>query len=119
MADGGRPLRVLCLEDSPSDAELMSEALTRGGYELDLDLAEDRAAFERQPFERGAILGQVQVELVAAARQCLTHQLGVGRRILQAEDAQWPAAVRHATSPRSADARSCAPRTRRGARPPR
>src|SRR5665648_903508 len=47
MADGGRPLRVLCLEDSPSDAELMSEALTRGGYELDLDLAEDRAAFER------------------------------------------------------------------------
>jgi CheY-like chemotaxis protein len=47
MADGGRPLRVLCLEDSPSDAELMSDALTRGGYELDLDLAEDRAAFER------------------------------------------------------------------------
>src|SRR5450759_835159 len=47
MADGGRPLRVLCLEDSPSDAELMGEALTRGGYELDLDLAEDRAAFER------------------------------------------------------------------------
>ena len=47
MADGGQPLRVLCLEDSPSDAELVSETLTRAGYELDLDLAEDRAAFER------------------------------------------------------------------------
>jgi putative nucleotidyltransferase with HDIG domain/PAS domain S-box-containing protein len=47
VADGGRPLRVLCLEDSPLDADLVSEALTRAGYELDLDLAEDRASFER------------------------------------------------------------------------
>jgi putative nucleotidyltransferase with HDIG domain/PAS domain S-box-containing protein len=47
MTDGGRPLRVLCLEDSPPDAELISETLTRAGYELDLDVAEGRAAFER------------------------------------------------------------------------
>ena len=47
MADGGpQPLRVLCLEDSPPDVELASEALTRAGYELDLDWAADRAAFE-------------------------------------------------------------------------
>jgi putative nucleotidyltransferase with HDIG domain len=47
MADGERPLRVLCLEDSPADAELIAEALTRAGFELDLDLAGDRVAFER------------------------------------------------------------------------
>ena len=35
MADGGQPLRVLCLEDSPVDAELVSETLIRAGYELD------------------------------------------------------------------------------------
>ena len=47
MADGGpQPLRVLSLEDSPPDVELASEALTRAGYELDLDWAADRAAFE-------------------------------------------------------------------------
>jgi PAS domain S-box-containing protein/putative nucleotidyltransferase with HDIG domain len=47
MAVGGQPLRVLCLEDSAPDAELMSATLTRAGYELDLDVAEDRAAFEQ------------------------------------------------------------------------
>ena len=46
MAAAVRPLRVLCLEDSPPDAELVSEALTSAGYELDLDWAADRAAFE-------------------------------------------------------------------------
>ena len=46
MADGGRPLRVLCLEDSPPDAELISETLARAGHELDLHWAADRAAFE-------------------------------------------------------------------------
>jgi PAS domain S-box-containing protein/putative nucleotidyltransferase with HDIG domain len=45
--DEGRPLRVLCLEDSSPDAELVSATLTRAGYRLDLDWAEDRAAFER------------------------------------------------------------------------
>jgi len=43
---GGGPLRVLCLEDSPPDAELVSLTLSRAGYELDLDWAADRAAFE-------------------------------------------------------------------------
>jgi len=46
MADGARPLRVLCLEDSPPDAELVSATLRRAGYELDLDWAADRGAFE-------------------------------------------------------------------------
>ena len=46
MTDGGPPLRVLCLEDSPPDAELISATLSRAGYELDLDWAPDRAAFE-------------------------------------------------------------------------
>ena len=45
--DEGRPLRVLCLEDSAPDAELVSETLMRAGYQLDLDWVEDRAAFER------------------------------------------------------------------------
>jgi putative nucleotidyltransferase with HDIG domain/PAS domain S-box-containing protein len=47
MTDGAQRLRVLCLEDSPADADLVSETLSRAGYELDLDLAENRAAFER------------------------------------------------------------------------
>ena len=47
MADDAQRLRVLCLEDLPPDANLVSEFLSRAGYELDLDLAEDRAAFER------------------------------------------------------------------------
>jgi len=46
MADGGQPLRVLCLEDSPADAELVSETLTRAGYQIDVDLAPDGPAFE-------------------------------------------------------------------------
>jgi PAS domain S-box-containing protein/putative nucleotidyltransferase with HDIG domain len=47
VADSGQPLRVLCLEDSLPDAELISATLSRSGYELDFDVAEDRAAFER------------------------------------------------------------------------
>jgi PAS domain S-box-containing protein/putative nucleotidyltransferase with HDIG domain len=43
---GGRSLRVLCLEDSPADAELVSATLTRARYVLELSLAGDRAAFE-------------------------------------------------------------------------
>ena len=46
MVDGGRPLRVLCLEDSPPDAELMHETLTRAGYQVDVALAPDRRRFE-------------------------------------------------------------------------
>jgi PAS domain S-box-containing protein/putative nucleotidyltransferase with HDIG domain len=46
MADGGRSLRVLCLEDSPLDAELVSETLIRAGFRADIDLAPDRRRFE-------------------------------------------------------------------------
>jgi HD-GYP domain-containing protein (c-di-GMP phosphodiesterase class II) len=46
MAEGGRPLRVLCLEDSAPDAELVVHTLTRAGYSLDLALAPDRRRFE-------------------------------------------------------------------------
>src|SRR5665647_1523235 len=46
MVDGGRPLRVLCLEDSPPDAERMHETLTRAGYQVDVALAPDRRRFE-------------------------------------------------------------------------
>ena len=34
---GGRPLRVLCLDDSPPDVELVAATLTRAGYQLELD----------------------------------------------------------------------------------
>ena len=46
MTDSGRQLRVLCLEDSPLDAELVTEALVKAGYELDVTLAPDRRRFE-------------------------------------------------------------------------
>ena len=32
-------LRVLCLEDSPVDAELAGEVLAGAGYELEMDVA--------------------------------------------------------------------------------
>jgi len=41
-----RHLRVLCLEDSPSDAELIRRVLTADGYELEMDLATERRRFE-------------------------------------------------------------------------
>ena len=44
MADGGQPLRVLCLEDSPADAELVLHHLARAGYVVEhsrVDRAED------------------------------------------------------------------------------
>jgi len=40
-------LRVLCLEDSPLDAELTEETLRGAGHEIDIDVVEDRAGFER------------------------------------------------------------------------
>jgi CheY-like chemotaxis protein len=43
---GGRPLRVLCLDDSPPDVELVAATLTRAGYRLELDWAAGRTAFE-------------------------------------------------------------------------
>ncbi|MCX6373517.1 MAG: response regulator [Actinobacteria bacterium] len=43
---GGRPLRVLCLDDSSPDVELVAATLTRAGYQLELDWAADRTAFE-------------------------------------------------------------------------
>ncbi len=46
MADGLLPLRVLCLEDSPLDAELVTATLTRAGYQVDVSLAPDRRRFE-------------------------------------------------------------------------
>jgi PAS domain S-box-containing protein len=44
-SDAG-PLRVLCLEDSPADAELVGRALTAAGYVIDLTVAPDRRRFE-------------------------------------------------------------------------
>jgi len=46
MTDGNQRLRVLCLEDSPMDAELVARALTRSGYRIDLDVAPDRRHYE-------------------------------------------------------------------------
>jgi PAS domain S-box-containing protein len=39
-------LRVLCLEDSPQDAELLGRVLTAAGYQLDMDLALEGRRFE-------------------------------------------------------------------------
>ena len=48
-------LRVLCLEDSPADAELVGETLVSAGYHLDMELASDRRRFEEllggEPFD--------------------------------------------------------------------
>ena len=44
--DGDARLRVLCLEDSALDAELVREALIGGGLEVDIDLAAERSRFE-------------------------------------------------------------------------
>ncbi|MFA4966141.1 MAG: response regulator [Thermoleophilia bacterium] len=41
-----RHLRVLCLEDSPSDAEQIRRVLVAAGYDLELDLAAERGRFE-------------------------------------------------------------------------
>jgi putative two-component system response regulator len=46
VTDGGRTLRVLCLEDSPLDAELAVEALAQADYDLDVSVAPDRRQFE-------------------------------------------------------------------------
>ena len=42
-----RRLRVLCVEDSAVDADLVERALVEGGYDVDMDLAMNRAQFER------------------------------------------------------------------------
>jgi len=42
---GQTPLRVLCLEDSPRDAEIMTELLSDGGFDVHLSLAANRAEF--------------------------------------------------------------------------
>jgi len=41
-----RHLRVLFLEDSPSDAALAREVLTAAGYDLEVDLVTERGRFE-------------------------------------------------------------------------
>jgi PAS domain S-box-containing protein len=41
-----QPLRVLSLEDSPADAELVRRILSQAGYELEMDVATGRARFE-------------------------------------------------------------------------
>jgi CheY-like chemotaxis protein len=46
VTDDDRRLRVLCLEDSPLDAELVRETLAGAGYQLDVSLAPDRHSFE-------------------------------------------------------------------------
>ena len=45
MTEHARQLRVLCLEDSPLDAELVLETLAGAGYQLDVALAPDRRRF--------------------------------------------------------------------------
>ncbi len=46
MQDDARRLRVLCLEDSPADAELSARRLTRAGYQVDFTLAGNRGRYE-------------------------------------------------------------------------
>ena len=41
-----RHLSVLCLEDSPADADLVDRALTAAGYEVDMSVAAGRESFE-------------------------------------------------------------------------
>jgi diguanylate cyclase (GGDEF)-like protein/PAS domain S-box-containing protein len=45
-AEGSEKLRVLCLEDSPVDAELVRESLSGAGMRVDMNVAPDRSAFE-------------------------------------------------------------------------
>ena len=40
-----RHLRVLCLEDSPTEARLVRRVLTAAGYDLEMDLAAERGRF--------------------------------------------------------------------------
>jgi PAS domain S-box-containing protein len=42
----GTPLRALCLEDKPSDAEIMHEMIIDSGYILDMDITESEKEFE-------------------------------------------------------------------------
>ena len=58
-ADGPAQLRVLCLEDSPLDAELVRAALEHGGYAVDLDVAPDGAAFQ-------ALLAEAAYDVILA-----------------------------------------------------
>ena len=55
MTGDGRHLRVLCLEDSPHDAELVTRTLTRAGYQVDVAVATDKRSFEelltQRPFD--------------------------------------------------------------------
>jgi PAS domain S-box-containing protein len=44
--DGNTVLRVLCLEDSTLDAELVRQTLIQSGREVDMDLATERGRFE-------------------------------------------------------------------------
>ena len=39
------PLRVLIVEDSPSDAQLMANVLERGGFRLQLEVVESAGSF--------------------------------------------------------------------------
>jgi hypothetical protein len=75
MADGGQPLRVLCLEDSPSDAELVSEAV---GYEYSITARPNGvlAALAR-PFR--ARLGDGVSKDCGACARCLRASGSVGR----------------------------------------
>ena len=47
-----QPLRVLILEDSPQDAELMAATLRRAGYSLSLEVTDSREQFQ-QRLEQG------------------------------------------------------------------
>ena len=52
-------LRILCLEDSPLDAELTGEALRSAGHEVDMDVVDDPAGFER-------LLGEGDYDVILA-----------------------------------------------------
>lgn len=53
------PLRVLCLEDDPFDAELVKEQLSAGGYDVDFQVANGRKQF-------AALLAQGPYDIVLA-----------------------------------------------------
>lgn len=58
-ASSPRRLRILCLEDSPLDAELTGEALRSAGHEVDMDVVDDPTGFER-------LLGEGDYDVVLA-----------------------------------------------------
>lgn len=77
-----RPLRVLILEDSPADAELVQRELRRAGIDFTARLAEDRKGFESdlQEFRPQVILSDFslpQFDGMSALKLAREHAPGV------------------------------------------